>query len=303
MWYDADVFPIQFQLKAYQDMTQSPKPVISTDKKAVRRRIPKWALHSQEDAPSSDKYFLRSIGRAVDILDAFDGQKPLSLKDLHKQTKLPDSTVFRVLLTLESRGYLIQASDGTYQLAPKLQVGWQMSHANILRDQARPELELLANKFNETVSLAQLFDDRIHVLDCIEAFHDIRIANKIGRVLPPHCSAMGKAITAFQERALIDRILEVYGLFPRTEHTIVDRFSLFQRFEIIRKTGIGYDREESVLGGLCIAAAIQPKGMPVTAAISISTPMVRMTEGREKETCDAVLKAAQNIAKILELAS
>jgi hypothetical protein len=31
--------------------------------------------------------------------------------------------------------------------------------------------------------------------------------------------------------------------------------------------------------------------------------MVRMTEGREKETCDAVLKAAKNIAKILELAS
>jgi len=80
----------------------------------------------------------------------------------------------------------------------------------------RPELERLTRRFNETASMAYLYDDRIHVLDSIETFHEIRISNRIGRVLPPHCSAMGKAITAFQDRALAEQIVEVYGLSRRT---------------------------------------------------------------------------------------
>ncbi len=281
-------------------MPRTVKTAAPKAEKGTRRRIPQWALHSKETGSSVEQYLLRSISRAVNVLDTFDGKQPLSLKDLSEHTQLPESTVFRILLSLEHCGYLIQQTDGTYQLAPKLQVGWQSQHANILRDKARPELEHLATRFNETVSMACLFDDRIQVLDCVETFHEIRISNRIGRVLPPHCSAMGKVITAFQDRPLIDRILEVYGLFPRTEHTIVNRNELFKEFETTRKSGVGYDREESVLGGLCIGAIIRPKGVQPIAAISVSTPLTRMTEGREQETRAGVLEAASNIVKILE---
>ena len=205
---------------------------------------------------------MRSIGRALEVLNCFDGQAALSLKELVAQTGLPESTLFRVLLTLERHDYLHQGRDGTYQLAPKLMFGWLAQAADRVKEVARPELERLANTFNETVSLGYLYDDRIHVLDCVETFHEIRMTNKIGRVLPPHCSAMGKAITAFQERSLADRILEVYGLNPRTTHTITDRQKLFQDFERVRQTGIGCDREESILGGICFGAALRTEGRP-----------------------------------------
>ncbi len=269
---------------------------VAVAEKAVRRRIPKWALQSGPDANSGEQYYLRSIGRALDVLNCFDGKRALSLKDIGNRAKLPESTLFRVLLTLEKHKYLVQGVDGTYQLAPKLLYGWLVENANDLRDKARPELEKLANRFNETASLAYLYEDRIHVLDSMETFHEIRISNRIGRVLPPHCSAMGKAITAFQDRELADHILEVYGLARRTEKTIVDRHKLFQEFEDVRKTGLGFDREESILGGLCVGAAIRPKEMQVVAAISLSTPLVRMTKAREMEIREAVLKSAANIA-------
>jgi DNA-binding IclR family transcriptional regulator len=239
------------------------------------------------------------------VLNCFDGQVPLSLKDLVVRTELPESTLFRVLLTLEKHDYLHQSRDGTYQLAPKLIFGWLTQSANRLRDLARPELEKLAHAFNETVSLGYLYDDRIHVLDCVETFHEIRMTNKIGRVLPPHCSAMGKVITAHQDQRLADRILEVYGLNPRTAHTITDRRKLFQDFEVVRKTGIGCDREESIVGGICFGAALRTEGRPVVAAISLSTPSVRMTKERGKEIQAAVLRSAERIARIVagELAS
>jgi len=267
----------------------------SQRKKSTRRRIPKWALRSN-DVAANEQYYLRSIGRALEVLDCFDGKTPLALKEISHSTKLPESTLFRVLLTLEKHGYLEQATDGTYQLAHKLRFGWLVEQANALRLKIRPELERLAQHFNETASLAYLYDDRIHVLDSIETFHEIRMSNRIGRVLPPHCSAMGKAITAFQERALAERIVEIYGLLPRTEHTITDRSRLFDEFAEIRKTGIACDREESILGGICYSATIRSAGKPVVAAISLSTPIVRMTPERDEEIRKAVLDAAVRLS-------
>ena len=141
----------------------------SSLRKTTRRRIPKWALHSNDSA-ANQQYYLRSIGRALEVLDCFDGKAPLALKEIGISTGLPESTLFRVLLTLEKHGYLKQAVDGTYQLAPKLRFGWLIEQANVLRDKVRPELERLTRRFNETVSMAYLYDDRIHVLDCIEIF-------------------------------------------------------------------------------------------------------------------------------------
>ena len=269
----------------------------SVVEKPPRRRIPKWALHSS-DAASNERYYLRSIGRALEVLDCFDGKAPLALKEISVCTGQPESTLFRVLLTLEKHGYLKQAVDGTYQLAPKLRFGWLIEQGNVLREKVRPELERLARRFDETASMAYLYDDRIQVLESIETFHEIRMSNRIGRVLPPHCSALGKAITAFQNRALAEEILEVYGLTRRTEHTITDRARLFDEFAEIRKTGIACDREESIMGGICYSAAIRPAGKQVLAAVSLSTPIVRMTPARDAETRKAVLEAAQRASEL-----
>lgn len=263
----------------------------SLTEKSPRRRIPKWALHSN-NVSSNEQYYLRSIGRALEVLDCFNGKSPLALKEIGIRTGLPESSLFRVLLTLEKHGYLRQAVDGTYQLAPKLRFGWIIEQGNALRDNVRPELERLAQRFNETASMAYLFDDRIHVVDSIETFHEIRMSNRIGRVLPPHCSALGKAITAFQDRGLAEQIVEVYGLTRRTDHTITDRSRLFDEFAEIRRTGIACDREESIMGGICYSAALRPEGRQVVAAISLSTPVVRMTPERDAETRKAVLETA-----------
>ncbi len=265
----------------------------------IRRRIPKWAIESGKDPLANEQYYLRSLGRSLDLLNCFDGRTPLALKEISRRTKLPESTVFRVLLTLERHGYLEQHVDGTYQLAPKLIFGWLVDGANRLRELARPEIERLAYRFNETVSLAYLYGDRIHVIDSVETFHEIRIMNRVGRVLPPHCSAMGKAITAFQERRDADQILEIYGISRRTEKTMVDRNAIFGEFEEIRRTGVSYDREESILGGCCIGAAIRPKDQRVMAALSVSTPLIRMTPRREEEIKEAALESASLIARCI----
>ena len=125
---------------------------VATKEKSIRRRIPKWALHSN-GAASNEQYYLRSIGRALEVLDCFDGKASLALKEIGVSTGLPESTLFRVLLTLEKHGYLKQAVDGTYQLAPKLRFGWLVEQGNILRDKVHPELERLAQQVSSPLEL------------------------------------------------------------------------------------------------------------------------------------------------------
>src|SRR5262245_52303256 len=241
-----------------------------------RRRRPKGTRGPGE------RYHLKVLDRTLDVLECFsDDQSRLNLKDISKLVQFQESSLFRILLTLENRGYLLQHSDGSYQLTAKLLHGKMHEHAARLHQRVYPYLQSLANRFNETASLAYLFGEHIRVLDTLETFQEIRVTHKPGRVLPPHCSSLGKAITAFQDRAFIDRILEAYGLTRRTENTVVDRQALLAEFEQINARGYAIDREEAVKGAVCIGVAIRSKGR-VVASISISVPVARMAPEREQ---------------------
>lgn len=270
---------------------------------ASKRRRPKWAVSAAAESTTIGEdgpYFMRSIARALDLLEAFDENHiTLTLRDLSRIIGAPESSAFRMVVTLQSRGYLHQNEDGSYQLAPRLLYGKVYEIAERFRTLARSELQALAGHFNENASLAFLFGERIQVVDSVDSLHEIRITNRPGRVLPPHCSAMGKAITAFQSRELIDRILETYGLTPRTPRSMSNRRELMAQLEEVRQTGIAYDREESTLGGICVGAAIQMESGPVLAAISVSTPIARMTSEREDEIAAGVFQTAAAISRKL----
>ncbi|MGP8244689.1 MAG: IclR family transcriptional regulator [Bryobacteraceae bacterium] len=264
-----------------------------------RRRRPKNGP-SDKRTPPADPYLSKAIGRALDVLERFtDERTTLSLKEISNGMDLPESSLFRILLTLESRGYLHQNADGSYRLTPRLLYGKMHEHAEQIRQAAHPYLHSLATRFDETASISYLFDHCIQVLDTVEALHQMRFTNRPGRVLPPHCSSMGKSITAFQSQERIDRIMEGYGLIRRTPRTIADRATLFQEFEIIRQRGYAVDREEATEGGFCIGAPIVIPGRPVISAVSLSMPVVRVNPELEPIMAAAVVKTAKAIAVAL----
>lgn len=275
-------------------------PVQEGKSKKVARRRPKHA-DAAAAGEAADRYQSRAVTRALDVLECFpDGTTTYSLKELSQKTKLPESSLFRLLVTLESRGYLRQEADGAYRLSDRVLRGKQYERAALLRDSVRPLLMQIARSCNETTSLAFLFGYHIMVLDSIESFHDIRVINRIGRVLPPYASSMGKAITAFQERATIDRILEAYGIFRRTDRTITDHRAVYEELERVRRQGYGFDRGEATEGGVCVGVPIISSSGRVEAAISISVPDVRMDKAREKEVIQELLAATPKMAALLD---
>jgi DNA-binding IclR family transcriptional regulator len=213
---------------------------------------------------------------------------------------IPEASLFRILLTLEHHRYLQRNPDGSYKMAPKVLFGTLYEHAENVRQKLHPLLINLNQRFDETVSLAYLFGDKIQVIDVLEAFKEVRATNTLGKLLPPHCSSMAKAMTAFQPRDRIDRIVQVYGLVRFTDKTIVDRLALLNEYELIRQNGWSMEREESSVGICCFGAPVFNEKQHAIAAISVMCPLIRVTPEREKEIISELLNASHEASAILQ---
>lgn len=64
---------------------------------------------------------IRAVARALEVLRLMNTAQRWTLHDLHGQTRLPKSTLFRILATLHQEGYVrIDPARGSYSLSPKV---------------------------------------------------------------------------------------------------------------------------------------------------------------------------------------
>ena len=153
------------------------------------------ATRAEERSP--DRYVVRAVARALDILDRLESASGgMTLADLAQAVELPKSSVFRYLSTLQSRGYVQQDRvTGDYRLGLRA-IPTHARHLELLRERARPLMEALRDRFGETINLAVLDGDRITYLEILESNRAMRLAARDGDRVPVHSSALGKAICA-----------------------------------------------------------------------------------------------------------
>src|SRR5512136_2693205 len=109
------------------------------------------------------EYIIQAVFHALDLLEQFhDDVDELRATELSKRLKLHKNNVFRLLATLESRGYIEQSRvTENYRLGLKtLELGQTFIKQMGLLRQSRPILEALVRECNETtyVSIVKDFD-------------------------------------------------------------------------------------------------------------------------------------------------
>lgn len=78
---------------------------------------------SKSETP--DPYFIDAAAKALDVLELFQHQEQVRLVDVVRELGLIKSTAFRLLYTLEAKGYIERASDGkTYRKRRRFKVGF-----------------------------------------------------------------------------------------------------------------------------------------------------------------------------------
>jgi DNA-binding IclR family transcriptional regulator len=225
-----------------------------------------------------ERYAIRSVDRAVDILECIAAQNGvLNVDQIAAATGLPKTTAFRVLATLAARRLIERdAESQTYRLGGlALVIGARAMGDLDLRRSARPHLEQLLAETGETVHLSLLSEDKALCIDKLDASRAMRMASFIGFLDPLHCSGVGKALLAFQDEPARSALLGRLRLDAHTPHTITDRAGLVAQIE----------------------APVRDHSGGVVAAVSISGPTTRVTEAAISDIAQAVTRCAAAISR------
>ncbi|MBI1921396.1 MAG: IclR family transcriptional regulator [Geobacter sp.] len=245
------------------------------------------------------EYLIQAVSHALDLLEQFhDDVDELGVTELSKRLKLHKNNVFRLLATLESRGYIEQNRvTENYRLGLKtLELGQIFIKQMGLLRQAKPILEDLVKKCNETSYVAILKEQHIVYLDVVETDLTVRVVPRVGSRLPAYCTAAGKIQIAYMTDEELDQFLpkEFKGY---TSKTITSREELKKHLHLVAEQGWALDNEELDPGVRCVGAPIRDYTRRIVGAVSISGPSMRFSDERiEKELIPLVVQAAEDIS-------
>jgi len=256
-------------------------------------QIEETSSKSSQANYGSDRYFSRSIGNALRVLELLqESRVPLSLAEISRQTRLPKSSTFRILRTLEIASYIQRVDGDRFCVMPGSGFSLNRKMKKVV-EVSQPWMKHLNQEFRETITLACLLDNHIEVAAVIDSPQRVSMGNAIGNLIPPHASSLGKCIAAYQPTAQRERLLRSFSLVRFTPNTIVEEVALGKHLDLVRTLGYATDNEESAPGGCCVGAPIFSGDAKVVAAISISVPTTRFTHQEMR------IAAVQDTAKII----
>ena len=224
----------------------------------------------------------RTLTRGLSILESLAAADEVGLgpSAIAAEVGLDKATVTRLLRTLVETGYVSQdPASRRYRVTGKiLRLAHGVARSLDLQRVARPHLKALRDRLGETVHLGVMDDLTVYYIDKLEADHSIQLVTAVGRTMPLHSTALGKALLAALPEDEREAKYRRMDFAPRTDRTIraLDAF----REEIHRTQVRGYaiDDRENEPHGACVAAAIVAAGGRPVGAMSVSGPHFRVHE-------------------------
>jgi DNA-binding IclR family transcriptional regulator len=242
---------------------------------------------------------VRVLHKTLDILEQIKTtESGYKLAELSREVELPKATVYRILTTLEGRGYLDRSADGSYRMAKKL-FDLQRSEPleQILHRAAQPVMERLVGSCKETVNLGILDAGEVVVIYTVESPQAVRMSSKIGNRRYLHATALGKCLLAGMPDKEISRMVKLKGLVKVTDETLTTKAGLMAEMQKVRQQGWALDNQENEMEGRCIGAPVHGPANKVVAALSISGPVFRMDLARAKSLVPDLKTACAEISK------
>ena len=176
---------------------------------------------------------MQSADRALAILGTFSPERPLvRVSELASELGLHKSTVSRLLAILQARG-LVRRDGDRFAPGPELaRLGVLAVNGLPLVQAAREPLGRLAEKTGETVNVAvRRGEEAVNVVQ-VQTAHLVGMTDWTGRGAALHATANGKALLAFGNGSLPEKLPAL------TRRTITDRSTLKAELERAPKQGL-----------------------------------------------------------------
>ena len=211
-----------------------------------------------------------SLAKGIAVLRALErAGQPRSLRHLAGDTGLAKSTIHRVVGELRESGLVESSSEGHHLGLRLFELGGSALRQNHIASQSRPFLEELYERTHQLTQLGVLQGTDVMYLVRVGRQGHQLVASPLGGRMPASCTAVGKAILAFDDEAL-ERALAA-GLSRRTRYSITDPALLRAALRETKRTGVATELEEARVSLACVASPIIVDG-EVRAALSVTMP-------------------------------
>lgn len=240
----------------------------------------------------TEQYILSSLDHALQIMELFFVREELTAAEAARELGISRTAAFRMLCTLEGRGFVTRTADGPWRLGVKLfSLGQLASRRMVLSGSVRPLLARVAEETGETAHLA-VPDGPYHIVfaDKVLGRRSLKMDTALGERRWAHQTATGKMLLSLQPRESWEQYARAADFRALTPNTLTSPAALFAELEITRERGWAIDNEEAEEGLTCFALPLIDRSGAAVAAISCSGPATRMT--RRMEANLAVLRAA-----------
>jgi IclR family transcriptional regulator, KDG regulon repressor len=260
-------------------------------------------VHDERGEPIMSRT-VPAVVRAMDILELFlDVDAELSPRDFAARLGLPRTTVFELLNTLVSRGYLTRTGEDSsrYRLGVRVfQLGSAYSERLDLAREGRRVAGEVARLCDETVHVAVLDGSDVVYIAKVDSTRSVRMVSAVGRRLPAHCSAVGKMLLAgLPSSAVRARLPQNRPLPALTPRTLTSVRKLERELERIRAEGVAFEHGESNDDVSCVSAPVYDHGGSMVAAMSISVPSSRWDHKSDIEWAQLVTDGAAQLSREL----
>jgi len=238
--------------------------------------------------PSRDKdtYCIRSVENALFLLEALaEEDSRCSLAQLSQRLGMTKASLFRLMATFESHGYVERKQDsGEYKLGlAAFEVGQKLLSRMTLLHKARPIMGQLVRQCNETAYLVVQRDQDVLFLEMSDNDQKVKVVSLAGRRFPVESCAAGKIFLAYDSR--------------KNKVLIKNHPELATELELCRQRGALIGHNSLGEGSTCIAVPLFCTGNKLAGCLAMVGPSFRMEEERStKQLLPAIKTAGEMIS-------
>lgn len=220
---------------------------------------------------NTDPDFIEALARGLSVIRAFlPGRESLSLVEIATATGLARPTARRMLITLESLGYVRSVERG-FALTPRvLELGLTYIQATGLWGVARPHMERLVARTHESSSIAQLDGSDIVYVARVSVPKIIALSVDIGTRFPAAVASLGKVLLSDLSPEELEKALDQpsrSGVIPKVS---MSRDELETALQETRAKGWTLTDGQLAAGIRSIAAPLRNREGRVIAALNVT---------------------------------
>jgi len=249
---------------------------------------------------NQDKYIVPGLERGLLLLCEFSRQnRTLTAPELARRLALPRSTIFRLLTTLETMGFVTR-SGNEYRLGMSvLRLGFEYLASLELTELGQPLLARLCDHLNYPSNLVVRDGRSIVYVAKVSPPSVFSSAVTVGTRLPAHATVLGRVLLADLS------LTELRELYPEehleqyshsTPKTALELFDLVQA-DRLRGYVSGEGFFESTIS--TVAAPVRDASGQVVAALGVTIPTVQIGHVNFANLLGQVRGSADELSRLL----